>query len=374
MATIWERPEGVGTKRWVATVRRRGHKPRSKSFSRKDLAEAWARKIETEIESGTYRDTRAAERLTFREACRWYAENVLPGLRDPTGREKLRLLRLENSSLAPLAVARIQESDVSAYLRSRAREIEASKHRRTGVEIDHGRIRSDTLRLEAARIGSIYKALRERLGLPVVSPITKGVRPLAGRGRVVKLDSEQIDKLLAASSASLRAAVEFQILTALRPGELAGMKWDTVDLAGRSLDLRRTKTDPRVVPLSERAVEILRSLKPRRHRGKRQPHVWPWTTTGGYSRAVGKAARSAGVPVRSHDLRHEAITRMIESGLTIPEVGAISGHKTWAMLRRYTEIRREHLIKRLDEVQSSGNSQKGENGQGESSKTNSSKN
>ena len=36
-----------------------------------------------------------------------------------------------------------------------------------------------------------------------------------------------------------------------------------------------------------------------------------------------------------HDLRHEAISRFIERGLTIPEAASISGHKALSMLLRY---------------------------------------
>jgi integrase len=36
-----------------------------------------------------------------------------------------------------------------------------------------------------------------------------------------------------------------------------------------------------------------------------------------------------------HDLRHEAISRFIERGLTIPEAASISGHKAQSMLLRY---------------------------------------
>jgi integrase len=39
--------------------------------------------------------------------------------------------------------------------------------------------------------------------------------------------------------------------------------------------------------------------------------------------------------IRFHDLRHEAISRLFEKGLTVPEVASISGHKTPAMLFRY---------------------------------------
>lgn len=39
--------------------------------------------------------------------------------------------------------------------------------------------------------------------------------------------------------------------------------------------------------------------------------------------------------LRFHDLRHEAISRLLEVGLTIPEAASVSGHKTASMLMRY---------------------------------------
>ena len=39
--------------------------------------------------------------------------------------------------------------------------------------------------------------------------------------------------------------------------------------------------------------------------------------------------------LRFHDLRHEAISRMFDEGLTVPEVASISGHRTVSMLFRY---------------------------------------
>ena len=47
--------------------------------------------------------------------------------------------------------------------------------------------------------------------------------------------------------------------------------------------------------------------------------------------------RRAGVTgLRFHDLRHEAVSRFFEKGLTVPEVAAISGHRDPRMLMRYT--------------------------------------
>jgi len=46
--------------------------------------------------------------------------------------------------------------------------------------------------------------------------------------------------------------------------------------------------------------------------------------------------RAGVVGLRFHDLRHEATSRLVESGLwNMVEIAAITGHKTMAMLRRY---------------------------------------
>ena len=40
-----------------------------------------------------------------------------------------------------------------------------------------------------------------------------------------------------------------------------------------------------------------------------------------------------------HDLRHGATASFFRMGLDIPRVALLTGHKTWAMLRRYTDIK-----------------------------------
>jgi integrase len=54
--------------------------------------------------------------------------------------------------------------------------------------------------------------------------------------------------------------------------------------------------------------------------------------------------------LRFHDLRHEAVSRLVEAGLSDQEVAAISGHKSMQMLKRYTHLRAEDLVSKLDEL------------------------
>jgi integrase len=40
-----------------------------------------------------------------------------------------------------------------------------------------------------------------------------------------------------------------------------------------------------------------------------------------------------------HDLRHEGTSRLFEMGWNIPHVAAVTGHRSWASLKRYTHLR-----------------------------------
>jgi len=48
-----------------------------------------------------------------------------------------------------------------------------------------------------------------------------------------------------------------------------------------------------------------------------------------------------------HDLRHEAISRFFEKGLSVAEVALISGHRDVRQLFRYTHLRAEDVAKKL---------------------------
>jgi integrase len=71
--------------------------------------------------------------------------------------------------------------------------------------------------------------------------------------------------------------------------------------------------------------------------------------------------RRAGVEdLRFHDLRHKAISRFFEHGLSVPEVSAISGHKDPRMLRRYTHLRAESIAEKLRDASDSSHSSCGD--------------
>jgi integrase len=61
-------------------------------------------------------------------------------------------------------------------------------------------------------------------------------------------------------------------------------------------------------------------------------------------------ARARLSDLRLHDLRHEAISRFFELGLSVPEVAMISGHREPRMLSRYTHLQPELVALKLREL------------------------
>ena len=71
-------------------------------------------------------------------------------------------------------------------------------------------------------------------------------------------------------------------------------------------------------------------------------------TEDGVRMAWKRLVKRAGLSnLRFHDLRHEAVSRFFERGLSVPEVALISGHRDVRMLFRYTHPRPEDIAEKL---------------------------
>jgi site-specific recombinase XerD len=52
-----------------------------------------------------------------------------------------------------------------------------------------------------------------------------------------------------------------------------------------------------------------------------------------------------------HTLRHTAITHLVQAGVDLPTVKRISGHKTLAMVERYSHQNGEHIQMAMDKLE-----------------------
>jgi integrase len=130
-----------------------------------------------------------------------------------------------------------------------------------------------------------------------------------------------------------------------RQGELLFAKWKHVDLAKGTVHLPKTKNGAaRTVPLSPRAIEVLKGL-PRSIGGAVIP-VQRMTLYHAFKAATSRAEIE---DFTFHDLRHEGLSRLAERGdFSLLEMAAVSGHKTIQVLKKhYIHLDAENLAKKL---------------------------
>jgi len=136
----------------------------------------------------------------------------------------------------------------------------------------------------------------------------------------------------------------------MRQGEILSLAASQIDLDRRVARLSETKNgSARTVPLSSVALEVLRAALQCPLRAG-SALLFPGTTGKPYAitRPWQLAVKRAGIQgLRFHDLRHEAVSRLVERGLSDQEVAAISGHRSMQMLRRYTHLLAEDLADKL---------------------------
>ena len=116
-------------------------------------------------------------------------------------------------------------------------------------------------------------------------------------------------------------------------GRAASESWGDVDLLRRSVRVTQTKNGhPRVIPLSKAAMGLL----PVQNGSHKDAEARVFPITGNALRlAWERVKKRSGIEdLRFHDLRHEAISRFFEKGLSVPEVASISGHRDLRMLQR----------------------------------------
>ena len=159
------------------------------------------------------------------------------------------------------------------------------------------------------------------------------------------LSRAEVDRLNAAldahrgrgSGRQQAAIIRLLLLTGCRKGELVHLRWSEVD--GNTLRLADSKTGPRTVMLSTRALAIL-THQPR----TQSPYVFPYLGDSSKPRSTElslwrKVRRQARIEdVRLHDLRHTFASHAVMRSVPLPVVSRLLGHSRARMTLRYAHV------------------------------------
>lgn len=317
--------------KWQVQIRRQGQPPLSRTFTLQADATAWARLIEAKQDrSDGMVDTRSLRTITVDDLLQRYANTVSTTKRGAEV-EAIRIKCLRRTELACLSLASATPDRFAAYRDRRLTEVASA-----------------TVRKEMALLRHMFRLARQEWNLPLtLNPLGELKPPSPGKARTRRLSTDEATRLVTSigrvRSAPMRALISFALETGMRRGELVKCRWADLCKATRTLLISETKTGiARTIPLSGAALAILDNLTT-----DNDGLIFPVSANAVRLTWEHVRSRAALVDLRFHDLRHEAISRFFERGLSVPEVALISGHKDVRMLMRYTHLRAETVASRL---------------------------
>jgi integrase len=337
MATIRRRRD-----KYEVQIRRSGLPHLSKSFHVLKDAQAWARHKEVQVDRRDMPvDPKALQQVTLGELVTRYRDTVSVHKR---GYDVERIV-LNVFLLHPICRRRLSEITAAHFARYRDERLKE--------------VKPTTLKRQLGPIRNLFNVAREEWDLPIRdNPLAKLQFKATDQRRERRLRPGELDKIIKAAETCrnklIRPIILFALATAMRRGEILAVRQQHIDLIARSLLIRETKNGySRIIPLSNEAIALLHDYD-----GEGQDRVFP-VTANAFRLAWNRVRTRAKVnDLRFHDLRHEAISRFFEMGLTTPEVALISGHRDMRMLFRYSHALRENIIIKLNRMDA-------DNGQGE---------
>jgi len=308
--------------KWEAQVRRKGFKTLSQTFETKGAASAWAKEVERELDFSNHPDDVSVLRqMTLGDLLERYRDTVTPQKKSRV-QETYRLNFLLRQLLAQLSLDGLTTGVFARYRDDRLQQVGPQ-------QVIH--------ELNALSVVLRTAKLDWDIPLPKI-PLDDLRKPRMPPGRNRRLREGEFERLREAAFYGnlpyVWPVIEFALETAMRKAEILGLEWQHIHWRERFAHLPETKNGlSRDVPLTERALAIL--LQQRNNQLPRPfPHSVPairhaWTSV---------TIKANITNLHFHDLRHEAISRFFEIGLSVPEVAQISGHKDFRMLARYTHM------------------------------------
>ncbi|WP_235816860.1 site-specific integrase [Bordetella ansorpii] len=268
----------------------------------------------------------------FKEVLERYLKTVTP-LKRGRVEETFKIRALQRDRLAGYSMDNLSPEAIAEYRDRRLNDVGPG-----------------TFVRDIALISSVINHARREWRVQISNPCELVRKPRTPHGRNRLLKPSEMEALRAAlvpmgkRGSWLSPIVELALETAMRKSELLGLTWSNVDLDKRTAYLPMTKNGTaRVVPLSSRAVDILKQLPRCESR-----QVFPMTVMA-LDQSFRRAKQRAGLQdFHFHDLRHMATTKLAEKLPNVIELAAVTGHRTVHMLKRYYHPSAELLARKLD--------------------------
>ena len=308
-------------KNWQCLVRVKHHPELSKSFTKHEDAKRWG--IETELK--IRREDAGIVKIKFPS----FKDISLRYLNEVSIHKKC--FRLERAIITPLG-----NEAWSEYPINKITPLVIGKFRDKQREI----IKDNTINRKLDVISTIYTTCKKEWGYPVINPVLGIRRPKNPEPRDRRFTNAEINLLLRGNRTSelLRTIIAVALETGMRQSEILNIRSEHIK--GSTLYIPVAKTKPRTIPLTKKALLILRSCT--------LPFNIDRYLLGKHFRRL---CKHYGIEdAHFHDLRRQSLTNfMLKKKLSVAETMMIAGHSDPRMLlRTYNNLKVEDVAKKLD--------------------------
>lgn len=347
MATIRARPLKSGKTSYTAIITRKIDGERyqeTKTDAKQKLVAAWAKKREAEIDAdiaaGREVKKRTDKLVTLGDAIDKY---IAESMRE-IGKTKAQVLRTirEEYDISNMSCDKIQSHHIVTFVKE--------LHKRPGLN-------SPATALNyLSHLSGVFSTARPLWGYPLNSLAMQDAQKVCltmgfvskPEERTRRPSPEELDKLMThfqrATEADSRTmpmhiVTAFAIFSTRRQAEICRITWNDYEPEHKRVLVRKMKN-----PGEKRGLDTWVEL-PAPCRAiidampREQNRIFPFNSDT-VSRRFTEACKFLGIDdLHFHDLRHEGTSRLAEMGLTVPQLAAVTGHKAWKSLERYTHVR-----------------------------------
>lgn len=334
MGTIISRPRKDGTLGHTAQIVRKRNGEivwsEAQTFDRRKAAEAWLARREAELAQPGAMERKDDPPLG-QVIDRYIAES-----KKRIGRTKAQVLRtIKSSDIAELRCSKIGSADLIAFAQSLP-------------------VQPSTVQNYLSHLGAIFRIARPAWGYPLDRQAIQDAFVVAkklgvtgkGKSRDRRPTLEELDRIMEhfgevkarrPLTAPMQKIIVFALFSTRRQDEITRITWadyDKTRVMVRDMkhpgDKEGNDTWCELPPEASAVIETMPKVDQR---------IFPYSA-GAISAAFTSACKVLGIEdLHFHDLRHEGISRLAEMGRTIPQAASVSGHRSWASLKRYSHLR-----------------------------------
>ena len=306
----------------------------SKTFSKRTLAQAWIKKREREVEMQLALEDGVATKTTWKEAAAHHLEYLES--QDQLKRTKRTTIEfLMKRPFADLILAEIKAKDILKHLRERIIE-DGAKPQTVNNDLAYiGSVMRHAVALldEKADLNELQSAKEQARSNNLVCRPNKRDRRISKDEETAILNYFKNFK----KQEWVSDIISFALASARRQSEITRLRWDDLNREKNTIIVRDLK-HPRLRGYTKKSKLTAKALQIIERQPKTSEFIFPYNpkTVGAYFTTACKILEIKGL--RFHDLRHEATSRLFESGYSIVEVQMFTLHESWSVLKRYTHL------------------------------------